>query len=164
MRTEVLSAFISKRYRLQSYCHPLIEQFKLKTDKPIDITTEVPEHMTVTADRTHLYNMLSNLIGNAIKYSGEKTCRIILKGTVSSQEMTLSVTDEGIGISEANQKRVFDKFYRVPSGNLHDVKGFGLGLYYVSDMMSKHNGSVTVKSQLGKGSTFTLHLKINDNG
>ena len=138
---------------------PLIEQFKLKTDKPIDITTEVPEHMTVTADRTHLYNMLSNLIGNAIKYSGEKTCRIILKGTVSSQEMTLSVTDEGIGISEANQKRVFDKFYRVPSGNLHDVKGFGLGLYYVSDMMSKHNGSVTVKSQLGKGSTFTLHFK-----
>ena len=138
---------------------PLIEQFKLKTDKPIDITTEVPEHMTVTADRTHLYNMLSNLIGNAIKYSGEKTCRITLKGTVSSQEMTLSVTDEGIGISEANQKRVFDKFYRVPSGNLHDVKGFGLGLYYVSDMMSKHNGSVTVKSQLGKGSTFTLHFK-----
>ena len=138
---------------------PLIEQFKLKTDKPIDITTEVPEHMTVTADRTHLYNMLSNLIGNAIKYSGEKTCRIILKGTVSSQEMALSVTDEGIGISEANQKRVFDKFYRVPSGNLHDVKGFGLGLYYVSDMMSKHNGSVTVKSQLGKGSTFTLHFK-----
>ena len=115
--------------------------------------------MTVTADRTHLYNMLSNLIGNAIKYSGEKTCRIILKGTVSSQEMALSVTDEGIGISEANQKRVFDKFYRVPSGNLHDVKGCGLGLYYVSDMMSKHNGSVTVKSQLGKGSTFTLHFK-----
>ena len=138
---------------------PLIEQFKLKTDKPIDITTEVPEHMTVTADRTHLYNMLSNLIGNAIKYSGEKACRITLKGTVSSKETTLSVTDEGIGISEANQKRVFDKFYRVPNGNLHDVKGFGLGLYYVSDMMSKHNGNVTVKSQPGKGSTFTLHFK-----
>jgi len=115
--------------------------------------------MTVTADRTHLYNMLSNLIGNAIKYSGEKACRITLKGTVSSKETTLSVTDEGIGISEANQKRVFDKFYRVPNGNLHDVKGFGLGLYYVSDMMSKHNGNVTVKSQPGKGSTFTLHFK-----
>ena len=138
---------------------PLIEQFKLKSDKPVEITTEVPEHMTVTADRTHLYNMLSNLIGNAIKYSGEKACRITLKGTVSSKETTLSVTDEGIGISEANQKRVFDKFYRVPNGNLHDVKGFGLGLYYVSDMMSKHNGNVTVKSQPGKGSTFTLHFK-----
>ncbi|MEY8488869.1 sensor histidine kinase [uncultured Parabacteroides sp.] len=138
---------------------PLIEQFKLKTDKPIDITTEIPEDMTVTADRTHLYNMLSNLIGNAVKYSGEKACRITLKGTVSPKETTLSVTDEGIGISEANQKRVFDKFYRVPSGNLHDVKGFGLGLYYVSDMMSKHNGTVTVKSQPGKGSTFTLHFK-----
>ena len=145
---------------------PLIEQFKLKTDKPIDITTEVPEHMTVTADRTHLYNMLSNLIGNAIKYSQEKRpAALSSKEQISSQEMTLSVTDEGIGISEANQKRVFDKFYRVPSGNLHDVKGFGLGLYYVSDMMSKHNGSVTVKSQLGKGSTFTLHFKkFNDNG
>lgn len=138
---------------------PLIEQFKLKADKPISITSEIPDRMTVTADRTHLYNMLSNLIGNAIKYSGEKPCCIQIKGSLSSKEATLSVTDEGIGISEANQKRVFDKFYRVPNGNLHDVKGFGLGLYYVSDMMAKHNGTVTVKSQPGKGSTFTLHFK-----
>ena len=80
----------------------------------------------VTADRTHLYNMLSNLIGNAIKYSGEKPCRITIRGAVSPKETVLSVTDEGIGISEANLKRIFDKFYRVPNGNLHDVKGFGM--------------------------------------
>ena len=138
---------------------PLIEQFKLKADKPVSIISEIPDRMAVTADRTHLYNMLSNLIGNAIKYSGEKPCRIRIKGALSSKEATLSVTDEGIGISEANQKRVFDKFYRVPNGNLHDAKGFGLGLYYVRDMMAKHNGTVTVKSQPGKGSTFTLHFK-----
>ena len=138
---------------------PLIEQFKLKADKPVSIISEIPDRMAVTADRTHLYNMLSNLIGNAIKYSGEKPCRIRIKSALSSKEATLSVTDEGIGISEANQKRVFDKFYRVPNGNLHDVKGFGLGLYYVRDMMAKHNGTVTVKSQPGKGSMFTLHFK-----
>lgn len=138
---------------------PLIEQFKLKTDRPINLTTEIPAKLVVTADRTHLYNMLSNLIGNAIKYSGEKPCRVTIKGAVSPKETVLSVTDEGIGISETNLKRIFDKFYRVPNGNLHDVKGFGLGLYYVHDMMSKHGGSVTVKSQPGKGSTFSLHFK-----
>lgn len=137
---------------------PLVEQFKLKTDKPLSLTIEIPDTLAITADRTHLYNMLSNLIGNAIKYSGEKPCRITIRGTASSKETTLSVADEGIGISETNQKRIFDKFYRVPNGNLHDVKGFGLGLYYVRDMMYKHGGNVTVKSQPGKGSTFTLHF------
>lgn len=137
---------------------PLVEQFKLKTDKPLSLTIEIPDKLAITADRTHLYNMLSNLIGNAIKYSGEKPCRITIRGAISPKETTLSVTDEGTGISEANQKRIFDKFYRVPNGNLHDVKGFGLGLYYVRDMMYKHGGNVTVKSQPGKGSTFTLHF------
>lgn len=137
---------------------PLVEHFKLKTDKPLSLTIEIPDKLAITADRTHLYNMLSNLIGNAIKYSGEKPCRITIRGAISPKETTLSVTDEGTGISEANQKRIFDKFYRVPNGNLHDVKGFGLGLYYVRDMMYKHGGNVTVKSQPGKGSTFTLHF------
>ena len=72
--------------------------------------------------------------------------------------MTLSVTDEGIGISEANQKRVFDKFYRVPTGDIHNVKGFGLGLYYVGLIAAKHGGSVTVESTEGRGTTFTLIL------
>jgi signal transduction histidine kinase len=115
--------------------------------------------MVITADRTHLYNMLSNLIENGIKYSGEKPCSISIKAVSLSGENRLSVSDNGIGISETNLKRIFDKFFRVPSGNLHNVKGYGLGLYYVSDMMSKHRGYVTVKSQLGKGSTFTLHFK-----
>ena len=72
--------------------------------------------------------------------------------------MTLSVTDEGIGISEANQKRVFDKFYRVPTGDIHNVKGFGLGLYYVGLIAAKHGGSVAVESTEGRGTTFTLIL------
>lgn len=137
----------------------LIEQYKLKTGEPLSITTEIPDDLHIIADPTHLYNMLSNLIENAIKYSEEKPCSISIKSVRLSDETCLTVSDKGIGISETNQKRIFDKFFRVPNGNLHNVKGYGLGLYYVNDMMSKHGGYVSVKSTLGKGSTFTLHFK-----
>lgn len=139
---------------------PLVEQQKLKAVEPLNITTDIPAGLTLTADRTHLYNMVGNLVENAIKYSGEKPCRISIKAVQLSDEICLSVSDNGIGISDANQKRIFDKFFRVPSGNLHNVKGYGLGLYYVKDMMEKHGGSIHVKSLTGKGSTFTLHFKI----
>lgn len=138
---------------------PLIEQHKLKAGKPINITVNIPDNIAVFADRTHFYNMLGNLIDNAVKYSGDNPAEIFISAEMLSNEIRVSVTDNGIGISEANQQQIFDKFYRVPSGNLHNVKGFGLGLYYVKDMMSKHGGSVTVKSQPGKGTTFTLHFK-----
>lgn len=138
---------------------PLIEQQKLKATRPLSITTDISPGITLTADRTHLYNMMGNLVENAIKYSGEKPCHIFIKAEQLTGEICLSVTDKGIGISDINQKRIFDKFFRVPNGNLHNVKGYGLGLYYVKDMMTKHGGTIHVKSQPGKGSTFTLHFK-----
>ena len=138
---------------------PLIEQHKLKAEKQVDITTNIPENIAVFADRTHFYNILGNLIDNAVKYSGDKPAEISVSAEMQPNEIRVSVTDNGIGISDTNLQHIFDKFYRVPSGNLHNVKGFGLGLYYVKDMMSKHGGSVTVKSQPGKGTTFTLHFK-----
>ena len=107
----------------------------------------------------HIYNMLSNLVDNAIKYCDKEPCCIILEATKNEQEVCISVIDNGRGISETNQKHIFDKFFRVPNGNLHNTKGYGLGLYYVRDMMAKHGGTVTVESHLGKGSTFTLHFK-----
>ncbi len=103
--------------------------------------------------------MLSNLIDNAIKYGDKEPCRINLVARQNRQEITISVTDNGPGISEANQRQIFDKFFRVPSGNIHNVKGYGLGLYYVKDMMSKHGGTASVESSIGKGATFTLHFK-----
>lgn len=139
----------------------LMEQHKLKTDKEIIFKTDLPDDLTIYADRTHLYNMISNLIENAVKYTNTQQVNITFSGTATSRENTFSVTDKGIGISETNQKRIFDKFYRVPHGNLHNVKGYGLGLYYIKDIMSRHNGSVSVTSQTGKGSTFTLHFKNN---
>ncbi len=138
---------------------PLIEQHKLKAGKPVNFTINIPDNIAVFADRTHFYNMLGNLIDNAVKYSGDKPCDISIQAETQTNGIRISVTDNGIGISEASLPHIFDKFYRVPSGNLHNVKGFGLGLYYVNDMMAKHGGSVSVKSQPGKGTTFTLHFK-----
>lgn len=138
---------------------PLIEQHKLKAGKPVNFTVNIPDNIAVFADRTHFYNMLGNLIDNAVKYSGDKPCDISIQAETQANGIRISVTDNGIGISEASLPHIFDKFYRVPSGNLHNVKGFGLGLYYVNDMMAKHGGSVSVKSQPGKGTTFTLHFK-----
>lgn len=145
--------------RITDIIPTLIEQHKLKAGKQVDFTLNIPENIAVFADRTHLYNMLGNLIDNAVKYSGDKPCEISIKAEMQAKEIRLSVSDNGIGISEANLQHLFDKFYRVPSGNRHNVKGYGLGLYYVKDMMNKHGGSVSVKSQPDKGTTFTLHFK-----
>ncbi|MDH6303788.1 signal transduction histidine kinase [Parabacteroides sp. PF5-5] len=137
----------------------LMEQHTLKTEKDVRFTVDIPDGLTLTADRAHLYNILSNLIENAIKYTATEIVSITVCASENNYYTLLSVADKGIGISETNQKRVFDKFFRVPQGNLHDVKGYGLGLFYIKDIMEKHNGYVTVSSQPGKGSTFTLHFK-----
>lgn len=145
--------------RIADILPPLIEQHKLKSDKPVTITTNISDTIAVFADRTHFYNILGNLIDNAVKYSGDKPAEIFIRAEQLPDEIRISFTDKGIGIHEANQQQIFEKFYRVPNGNLHNVKGFGLGLYYVKDIMSKHGGTVTVKSRTGKGTTFTLHFK-----
>lgn len=138
----------------------LAQQYKLKTTREVEFTLRIAPGLTVTADRTHLYNMLSNLIENAIKYTEKTPCQIFLGAEIADGQACISVTDNGIGIEEVHRKHLFDKFFRVPRGNLHNVKGYGLGLYYVKDMMEKHRGTVRVESVPGKGSTFTLCFKI----
>jgi two-component system phosphate regulon sensor histidine kinase PhoR len=121
------------------------------------------ENFILQADQVHITNVLSNLLDNAIKY-----CNLspeIRIGTENKGDFLLiSVTDNGIGISKADQKRVFEKFYRVPTGNVHTVKGFGLGLSYVKMIMEEHHGYVEVESELYKGSTFKLYLPLKDHG
>lgn len=111
----------------------------------------------ISGDRTHLYNMISNLVDNAIKYSGERT-EIEILTTDTLHQFTISIQDRGIGISKSNQKRIFDKLYRVPTGNVHNAKGFGLGLSYVKYVVMRHEGSVHVESELQKGSRFIVVL------
>lgn len=142
----------------------LTEQHRLKADKPVEIALEIePESLTVVVDRTHFSNIISNLIDNAVKYSKKQAeimicCKQTEQVAQTEQTVTISIADRGIGIPTDKQKHIFDKFYRVPTGNLHNVKGYGLGLYYVKSMVEKHGGKITVSSEPGKGSTFIITL------
>lgn len=117
------------------------------------------EDQTIEADHTHLTSIVHNLLDNAIKYTPEKS-EIFVKAEIVRDNVRISVRDNGIGISPESKKYIFDKFFRVHTGNLHDVKGFGLGLSYVKAMVDAHRGRIKVDSELGKGSTFTVILPL----
>lgn len=111
----------------------------------------------IEADRTHVQNVIYNLVDNAIKYSPEKP-NVRIFTCDFPEGLEICIQDNGIGIARENQKKIFEKLYRVPTGNIHDVKGFGLGLSYVKAIVDKHNGSVWVESEPGKGSRFYVRL------
>lgn len=109
----------------------------------------------IEADETHISNVIHNLLDNANKYSPERPQISVHTRNVSSG-IQVMVKDEGIGMSKEARKHIFDKFYRVHTGNRHDVKGFGLGLSYVKAILTEHKAAINVKSELGKGSRFIL--------
>jgi two-component system phosphate regulon sensor histidine kinase PhoR len=113
----------------------------------------------VSGDEVHLSNVINNLVDNAIKYSPDQLY-LKIRTTNEAEGIRLAITDKGLGLSADQLSRIFDKFYRVSTGNLHDVKGFGLGLSYVKKMVEAHNGTIDVKSSLGKGSTFSVWLPL----
>lgn len=114
----------------------------------------------VKGDMTHISNIVNNLLDNANKYSPEKPEISVSTRNVAGG-VAVTVTDKGIGMSKESRKHIFEKFYRVHTGNLHDVKGFGLGLSYVKALVEAHKGRVDVKSELGKGSSFTVFLPFD---
>lgn len=113
---------------------------------------------TIVADELHLTNLIYNLVDNGIKYS-TSTPHIIVRTWREEDSLLLSVQDHGIGIAKADQKHVFDKFYRVSTGNVHNVKGFGIGLNYVAQVVKLHHGSITLESEPGRGTTFTVRFQ-----
>lgn len=111
----------------------------------------------IMADRVHLTNILHNLIDNGVKYArGNPEIKVSLHE--EDDELVLSIQDNGIGIPREHHRRIFDKFYRVPTGNVHNVKGFGLGLYYVKSMCHEHGWDLDLVSYLGKGTTFNIRM------
>jgi two-component system phosphate regulon sensor histidine kinase PhoR len=116
-------------------------------------------HAVVEGDRNHLGSVVSNLIDNAVKYSPVEMPIDVMTADAHGH-LLVTILDHGIGISPAHQKHLFKKFYRVPSGNVHDIKGFGLGLHYVKKIIQMHKGDVVVDSELGKGSRFSFNLPV----
>ena len=119
----------------------------------------------ILADEVHFSNMVNNLIDNAVKYSKENN-PLLLKITTQSNDknMTIRVEDNGIGMNKETVKRVFERFYRAHTGNLHNVKGFGLGLSYVKTVLQAQGGTIKVDSVLGRGSIFTIELPLKKTG
>lgn len=140
---------------------PLIEEIataqKMRKDKHIIINVEADEEISVVSDKEHLSNIFNNLIDNAIKYSGES---VIID--ISCHYNEIKVSDNGIGIPEKSIPYIFNKFYRVPHGNRQDVRGYGIGLYYVKSILDKMGWTISVRSKEGKGTVFTIKYKDDE--
>ncbi len=152
-----------KRVDLHELIEEITSRFQLQiNEKNGSISTNLNAKKSIlNIDPIHISNLLYNLIDNAIKYSKESP-RIEIVTQIIDNKLELEIKDNGIGITQSDLKRIFDKFYRVPTGNIHDVKGFGLGLNYVKRIIDLHNGSIDIKSKIGKGTT--IKIKLNTDG
>lgn len=130
---------------------------ELKADKPVDIDIEIPDNLSVRADSLHLGNILSNLIDNAVKYSGES-----VKISIKADAYSITISDNGIGIDKENLPFIFDKFYRVTSGDRYEVGGYGLGLFYVKQIVGLMGWNIEVASKPGHGTIFTIRFDDNE--
>lgn len=135
--------------------------FQLNQNMAEVLTSFRAEKSFVLADEMHMLDVFVNLISNSIKYSVEKPV-IRIETRNLDDKIEITVSDNGIGISSREYKRIFEKYYRISTGDLHTTKGFGIGLYYVRTVINAHHGVITVKSENHKGSTFTITLPLID--
>jgi two-component system phosphate regulon sensor histidine kinase PhoR len=144
---------------LRELIHNAAATFRMQVEKSDGVLTEelTAEHPLINADPLHISNVIHNLLENARKYSPGKP-DIKIKTWNDNKEIFFSVSDKGIGMNSETQKRIFDKFYRASRGNIHDVKGFGIGLSYSKEIIELHGGRILVESESGTGSTFTIIL------
>ncbi|MDE6680501.1 MAG: HAMP domain-containing histidine kinase, partial [Muribaculaceae bacterium] len=142
-----------ERINLRPFLTSVSEQQKLRADKPCEIAVECAEDIVVNADPVHFSNVISNLIDNSIKYSGDS-----VSITISAEAHSVSVSDNGIGIPQKSIPYIFNRFYRVPHGNRSDVRGYGIGLFYVKSIVDRHGWRIDVESKPGKGSKFTIRF------
>lgn len=159
--TETRMKLKLKNINLNEVVENLLTKFSLRIeDKGGQLYSHLEaEHDEVYADDVHINNVISNLLDNAIKYCA-KTPEISVYTRNKGDEIIISVIDNGIGIAAKEQKLIFERFYRVSTGNLHDVKGFGLGLSYVKTVVEAHGGRISVESAEGKGSRFDVILPL----
>jgi signal transduction histidine kinase len=146
--------------KLRPMMDRLTDDFHIKSHKEIRFSIDIqPDDMTVYADPVHFFNAVSNIIDNSVKYSGDAVA-VRIHAYRDADRDYIVLTDDGIGISDENQPHVFDKFYRVGHGNQYNVSGYGLGLYYVQQIIERHGGSISVESVVNEGTTFTITLPV----
>lgn len=135
----------------------IVQETRLRTAKACDIQIEADDNLTAIFDAKLMSSVVSTLVDNAVKYSGESV-RILLKAIRKSDKLFISVSDNGIGIAQEHQRHVFEKFYRVPHGDVHEVKGYGIGLYFAKTIVERHGGRISLTSTPVEGSTFTIEI------
>jgi len=145
---------------LNALIKKVVENCLANHNDKVHIYTELSDKtIQVAGDRNHLTNIFYNLLDNAVKYSGEEPV-ITIKTVQKANKVIVTVSDNGPGIGRAHQKRVFQKFYRIPTANVHDVKGFGLGLFYVKSICDAHHWKISLDPSPAKGTTFILEITL----
>ena len=167
MVEQILSMSMENRDRLSlrienTELKPLLDSVAahahLSAGKPCEIAVSVtPEGLTADIDASLMSSVIATLLDNAVKYSGD-SADIHLSADEKDGHVRISVRDKGIGIAPEKQAHIFEKFYRVPTGDVHDVKGYGIGLFFAKTIVEKHGGYISVDSEPGRGSTFTIEL------
>ncbi len=160
-----LSMFEKKEMELKkepvdilSVVNEVADSLKLQFEKNnAALTITGQQGATIQGDRLHLLSVVFNLLDNALKY-GKENLVVTVSIAATDKDVVLTVTDNGIGIPAEYKDKVFEKFFRVPHGDTHNAKGYGLGLSYVAQVVEKHNGTIEIKSDPGKGSTFIITL------
>ncbi|WCO02122.1 sensor histidine kinase [Psychroserpens ponticola] len=142
----------TERYNISEVITAVIEKHKIQNDKLVHC--DIDDNVFINVDIFHFENAINNIIDNAFKYGGNQI-EIQLKS--KSSQIEISVSDNGTSLTKANKDRVFEKFYRVPKGNTHDIKGFGIGLYYTKKIIEKHNGTIQIQLEKQK-TTFKIVL------
>jgi two-component system phosphate regulon sensor histidine kinase PhoR len=152
-----------KHFDMHELIESVVQNFEIRVHSDNGQITFLKNasNYTIYGDQVHITNVLFNLLDNAVKYSKESP---VIEVATENQKnkLVVSVKDNGIGIAKEHQKQIFERFYRVPTGNVHDVKGFGLGLHYVYKIIEAHNGTIEVESALNKGTKFIIYFPIND--
>lgn len=144
--------------------HEILEELKTKFElRILDAKATAnwnfnAKNPTIKGDKIHLLNILSNLFDNALKYRKEEDLIISINTSNKKDVLVIEIEDNGIGMTKVNSKKIFERFYRVPTGNIHNVKGFGLGLSYVKTMIEEHNGKISIESELGRYTKFIIEL------
>jgi len=151
-----------KEVNINTLINSVVLNFELRVkSKNGELTSDLKaDPDIIKADEVHLTNVLFNLLDNAVKYSKDEP-RIIISSEIKDDFLVVSVKDHGIGIQSEHVGQIFERFYRVPTGNVHDVKGFGLGLSYVKIIVDAHKGKIKVESALNKGTKFMIYFPIN---